>query len=76
VTLKLTSFSLGTVLEVTPSFAPTSKYSSVLNELLFHPQLWLTENSSGALVKRVSEDPVALAQEIVKYAFTALRGSR
>jgi hypothetical protein len=41
-------------------------YSSVRNELDFQPQLWLTENTSGALVNRVSDDPVALAHEIAK----------
>jgi hypothetical protein len=45
---------------------PTSKYSSVFSELDFQPQLWLTEKISGALVKRVSDDPVALTHDIVK----------
>jgi len=48
------------------SNGPTSKYSSVLRLLDFHPQLWLTENTSGALVNLVKEAPVALAQEIAK----------
>jgi hypothetical protein len=56
--------------------SPTSIYSSVRNELDFHPQLWLTENTSGALANRVWLAPVALAQLIVKYADTDGRGSR
>lgn len=59
-----------------PWSAPTSKYSSVLKLLLFHPQLWLTLNTSGALVNCVRLAPVALAHEMVKYAEIALRGSR
>jgi len=55
---------------------PTSMNSSVLNELDFQPQLWLTRKSSGELVKRVRLAPVALAQEMVKYARTSARGSR
>lgn len=54
----------------------TSIYSSVRSELDFHPQLWLTENTSGALANRVWLAPVALAQLIVKYAETDGRGSR
>ncbi|KAI1786284.1 hypothetical protein LXA43DRAFT_898308, partial [Ganoderma leucocontextum] len=54
----------------------TSKYSSVLSELDFQPQLWLTENTSGALMNRVMLAPVVLAHAIVKYALTAGRGSR
>jgi len=44
----------------------TSMYSSVLKELDFQPQLWPTEKTSGELVNRVCDDPVALAQLIVK----------
>jgi hypothetical protein len=51
-------------------------YSSVFNELDFQPQLWLTGKTSGELVNRVCEDPVALAQLIVKYADIDGRGSR
>ena len=51
-------------------------YSSVRRELDFHPQLWLTLNTSGALVNRDSDDPVALAQVMVKYAHIDARGSR
>lgn len=40
--------------------------SSLRSELDFHPQLWLTENMSGTLVKRVTEDPVELMQETAK----------
>jgi hypothetical protein len=55
---------------------PTSKYSSVLKLLDFQPQLWLTEKTSGALVNLVNAAPVALAQEITKYADMVERGSR
>lgn len=51
-------------------------YSSVLSELDFQPQLWLTENTSGALVNRVRLAPVALAHAIAKYADTDARWSR
>ena len=44
--------------------------------LLFQPQLWLTLNVSGALVKRVKLPPVALAHAMAKYALTAGLGSR
>ena len=50
--------------------------SSVRNVLDFHPQLWLTANTSGELLKRVCDVPVALAQLMAKYADTAGRGSR
>ena len=60
---------------LTPS-SEISRYSSVLNELDFQPQLWLTEKTSGALVNFVKLAPVALAQAIVKYALTAARESR
>jgi hypothetical protein len=55
---------------------PTSEYSSVINELDFHPQLWLTENTSGAELNRVKEEPVAPAHDIVKYREMGDRGSR
>jgi hypothetical protein len=55
---------------------PTSRYSSVLKLLDFQPQLWLTENTSGALVNLVNAAPVALAHEIIKYAEIVERGSR
>jgi hypothetical protein len=72
--LRLTSLPLGTAFASAPS--ATSIYSSVRNELDFHPQLWLTENTSGALANRVWLAPVALAQLIVKYADTDGRVSR
>ncbi|SRR6266404_1144382 len=53
-----------------------SKHTSARSELLLQPQLWLTEKSSGLLVNRVTEEPVALAQEIAKYAETCALGSR
>ncbi|KAL7285838.1 hypothetical protein ACG7TL_000947 [Trametes sanguinea] len=78
VALKLTSLLAGATTAPGPAApsASTSKYSSARNELDFHPQLWLTENTSGALVNRVRLAPVALAHAIVKYALTAARGSR
>lgn len=54
----------------------TSMYSSVLNELLFQPQLWLMANWSGELENLVKEDPVADAHEMVKCAEIVGRGSR
>jgi hypothetical protein len=68
----LTSFPGITPLESDASLI----YSSVLSELDFHPQLWLTGKTSGELVNRVSDEPVALAQLIVKYAEIDGRGSR
>jgi hypothetical protein len=53
-----------------------SRHTSARSELLLHPQLWLIAKSSGLLVNRVTEEPVALAQEIVKYAETLALGSR
>jgi hypothetical protein len=53
-----------------------SPHTSVRSELLLHPQLWLIEKSSGLLVNRVTEEPVALAHEIAKYAETCDLGSR
>ena len=76
VALKLTSFPAGITTETGCPSASTSRYSSVRSELDFHPQLWLTANVSGALVKRVRLAPVALAHAIVKYALTTGRGSR
>ncbi len=73
---KLTSLLAGSTTAAGSPSASTSRYSSARNELDFHPQLWLTENTSGALVKRVRLAPVALAHAIVKYALTAGRGSR
>jgi hypothetical protein len=51
-------------------------YSSVLSELDFQPQLWLTGKTSGELVNRVWDEPVAFAQLIMKYADINGRGSR
>lgn len=76
VALKLTSFPAGRMPEAGRPSASTSRYSSVLNELDFQPQLWLTANTSGALVNLVKLAPVALAHAIVKYALTCGRGSR
>ena len=59
-----------------PMLSPDSTYSPVRKELDFHPQLWLTEKTSGELVNRVRLFPVALAHAIVKYALTDDRGSR
>ncbi|EIW65070.1 uncharacterized protein TRAVEDRAFT_42464 [Trametes versicolor FP-101664 SS1] len=73
---KLTSLLAGSTTAAGRPSASTSRYSSARSELDFHPQLWLTENTSGALVKRVRLAPVALAHAIVKYALTAGRGSR
>lgn len=56
--------------------SPCSDGSPVRKELDFQPQLWLTENTSGALLNRVMLEPVAPVQAIVKYALTADRGSR
>ena len=53
-----------------------SKHTSARSKLLLQPQLWLTEKSSGLLVNRVTEAPVALAQDIAKYAETWALGSR
>ena len=53
-----------------------SKHTSARSELLLQPQLLLTEKSSGLLVKRVTEEPVALAQDTAKYAETWALGSR
>lgn len=53
-----------------------SIHTSDRSELLLHPQLWLIEKSSGLLVNRVTEEPVAPAQEIAKYAETWGLGSR
>jgi hypothetical protein len=74
VALKLTSHS--PAMSDSSGSGPTSKYSSVLKLLDFHPQLWLTENTSGALVNLVIAAPVALAHEIAKYADMIERGSR
>ena len=66
VALKLSSLGAGTGdLTGWPS-TPTSGTSSDRRELDFQPQLWLTENTSGTLVKRVIEDPVVLVQETEK----------
>ena len=73
---RLTSLAAGIVTMAGCPSASTSRYSSVLNELDFQPQLWLTRNSSGELAKRVSAAPVGAAHAIVKYASTAGRGSR
>lgn len=59
-----------------PSSGPTSRHSSWRSDELFHPQLWLTANTSGPLVKRVSAVPVVLGHATVKYAATDPRGSR
>ena len=58
----------------TPSASPS--YPSVINEFDFHPQLWPTANTSGALENRVIAEPVELAHETAKYTDTDERGSR
>lgn len=58
----------------TPS--PSPSYPSVINEFDFHPQLWPTVNTSGALENRVIAEPVELAHETAKYTDTDERGSR
>ena len=46
--------------------SPSSKYSSVRNVELFHPQLCEIAKVSGPLEKLVIDAPVALAHEIEK----------
>ncbi len=75
VALRLTSLPAADTALGEPS-SDNSKYSSVLKELDFQPQLWLTEKLSGELVNLVKRDPVALTHAMVKYALTEGRGSR
>jgi hypothetical protein len=61
---------------ISSSSAGTGIHPSIHNELDFHPQLWLTANTSGALVNVADDDPVALAHDMLKYAEMYPRGSR
>jgi hypothetical protein len=72
VTLRLTS---GLLFQPFSSVDPSVAKSSRFRELDFHPQLCLMLKTSGALVNCVKELPVALAQDIVKYADIDGRGS-